>query len=408
MIRFPTISVRMRTAAWIGMSNAAALGLSLASLLISVHLMDAHAFSGYAVALAIQALCFTVATSVGPGCARILAREQSHSGSCRVWRRGSGWVSAVLLAVTGNVAGHFLQLELGVWVWILLALQMPLASLEAHQLQILQMQGRFGTHALLSPLSRAGKAAGLGIVFLAGGSGPFWVVAAQTAAQLATWIVMSSRMGTIAPSNSPARFDWRSSVLNTLSGSVVWGATRANILMAKSRLDPVETGLYGLAETLSSSLLVAMQSLMTLIQPGIYRWNPQDGIRPLLRRAALLALVGSILSAMAAVLAGPAIELLLDRGWHGASPAFAALCVGAAFQSWVAVPAAVLHRLNAGRTILFLEILGGSTMLASTWSLASGSTATDAAWCWAAGRGIWAIGGILATSALVRRAIREA
>lgn len=397
---------RVRAAALVGLSNGVSLVASLAGLVLAARMVGAEGFAGYAVALAVQALCATITGAVGPVCGRILSANEGDAGCCRRFRWRSGLASGLVLVVAGMAMEASHASRAGMAVWVCLALQLPSGALEAHRLQILQMGGRFERWSLVQPLSRLARALALALGWLWGLEGVLAVVALQTLGQIlanAPLLFPGPRMD---QPRAETRFEWASAGWNTLSGAMVWGATRANLLVSNSRLGSGQTGLYGLAETLSSSLLVLNQSIMTLLQPAIYRWEPSHGIRPLARRALVAGGAGSVASVVAALVAPWALGLVLDPSWRGVEAPFAVFCAGSALQAWAAVAGAVLHRLRAGRTILFLELAGGIAMLGAMLWIPVGASASQAAWCWVLGRSVWAVGGLVAAGAGIRSALR--
>lgn len=375
-------------------------------LLLSVRIVGKEAFANYAVALALQALCFTVASAVGPLCGRGLAADPRREGDCLRWRLRAGTASGALLAMSGGImelSGHS---ALGTGAWFALSLQLPLSSLEAHRLQVLQMHGRFRDLSIYQPLSRVAKACAMGMGWAFGLQGAFPAILVQTMGQMLASIPCWKARSLPNP-DPPVGFDRSSWAWNALSGAVVWSSTRANLLVSASRLGSGQTALYGLAETLSSSLSLLNQSLMTLLQPAIYRWQERHGLAPLVRRSLLAGVSGGIAAALAALFARPVLGILLDASWTGVASPFAVFCLGSTFQAWASVAAAVLHRMRAGKAILLLELAGGSSMLLAMLFLPNGSPASSGAWCWVLGRGIWAMGGCVVAFAKVRGAMRR-
>ncbi|MEN9308578.1 MAG: hypothetical protein RL173_2510 [Fibrobacterota bacterium] len=390
-----------------GASNVSALGASLGTLLLTVRLLGHAEFSDYATALAVQALCYVVAVAVSPQCARNLASDHPSPFACGMIRLRSGLLGALVMVLIGGVLQRISYSQLPAMAWILLALQIPFSALEAHQLQCLQMANRFGAHSLAQPLSRVLRLIGTAAAFWIHLTGSVWITGIQAGSQALAAVVLWRWFAAKQADHGAFRFSLPDAGWNSLSGSVVWASTRANILVSRTRMDAHQTAFYGLADTLASSLMVVLQSIMTLVQPGIYRWRGSDGIRPILGRALVVGAAGTAACIAAASFAPVALEYLLDRSWTGTATVFQMLCIGGIFQSWAAVSGAILHRHQATKTILALESAAATGMLISTILLPAGSTAVQSAACWSLGRAIWAVGGCLTATRHVHASLRS-
>lgn len=382
-------------------SNAVCLAAGLASLTAVVRLLDRPEFAAWMVALAAQALVSVIPNALGPGCARWLGQDPGAAGTCHRIRDQASWAAAALLTLAGLTWWGFDPTGASPLAWGLLALQLPALALETHRLQTLQMRRHFLSHAALLPLARLAKALALWTAVAAGGSGIELVAGLQLAAQVGVAAFLAGA-GLPKPGVSRPEGFLRQWSGNLVSGMVVWGATRAAVVLLDRRADPETTASYGLADAVASSLQLPLQALATLVQPAVYTWNPDRGPGPLWRWTGLFALAGCGLG-LAAVAGGPFLLALL-AGPSGADSiaALRLLAPGVVAQACAVVPGTVLQRLGAGGTVAILETLAAAIVLGGLvgWPHLG---AVEAAGLWSAGRVVWAVGSCLAAFHLVGR-----
>lgn len=342
------------------------------TLLLSLSL-PVVSYGDYAILLSMLALLLIIPNALNPG--GILFLSNAHDDKKRtLWTLMSlrFVVSGVLFLLftlfARPLSEHLHGGRVPALLYVFIALQALLMSMERQLLQWYQVQERFSEYAKLTFSARLLKICAMGVCYLLG----------MLTLYNAIILLLCTQFIAITPA---LREVWKTKAVKEkieiglalkvckytcwilLSQVLVYVGTRANIVIISRYLSPVETGHFGFSLTLLESMFLLSQSVVAVVTPRLLNHDVA------LQRGKTMALFTglSLLYFLICLSAPKAAALLVEGAMQGkyleSVYIFEKLALGAWFFMVSSGPMVLLHRKKRTASIALIEGVGAATLV---------------------------------------------
>ena len=318
----------------IALGNVASAALGLLLIVILARSLSTFDFGLVASVIAIvDGSQLLIDASLNAGIVHVTAARQCEPAVVRTgfWMKiGCAILVAGVIVVAADQLSHFL-VERGSLTaairWAALAL--VASSGTSFSLTMLQSQERFVTLAAVTPLKNLVRLVGICLVVLTGHASVDAIIATIAAGAIATMAVAASFLSFAFLREWAVSLRYLREMLQINLWMVMVAmaniGSRLDIWLIAAIANPAEAGLYAAALQMCMVVGIVSQSLMTTMLPRMSRMKQRSEMRQHVTRCLMISPLLFIVFAVAWLVAGPLMQLVLGAPFQPAAPTFVVL-----------------------------------------------------------------------------------